>query len=167
MDYNEFAERVGLGEEFNFYLNDFEYWISNNSEGYYLTKCISQSFTTVDDLFNKSKVDGKNIQDLWSDIREQLGNYNDYDELIQKVRQGDQPYFNFGEHLYMIENNQLQLDVIKSTPRKSLPLDHKMPSKKFTLVQSISQDFKTADELLRDARIDGKSILELWKYLCI
>lgn len=46
MDFIEFKQRVGMGEEFQFYCNNESYWISKNQDGYYLT--------WVSDIFSQS-----------------------------------------------------------------------------------------------------------------
>ncbi|WP_245640150.1 hypothetical protein [Paenibacillus dakarensis] len=38
MEYAELVQRVGWGEEFQFYYKNEQYWISTNEEGYYLTR---------------------------------------------------------------------------------------------------------------------------------
>ena len=75
MEYDELLERVGWGEEFSFFYRDEQYWISQNSEGRYLTKVngsYTQSFKTTEELFQLGKVEGKAIIEIWDDIKEQL-----------------------------------------------------------------------------------------------
>jgi len=154
MKYSEFVKIVECGMEPNFYFNDYEYWISNNSDGYYLTKCEPQNFLNADDFFINARVDGKTIQDLWHVIKEQLKCYSNYDEFVSKVNRGTQHHFEFEGCIYMIQNNQFKVNLFGTTPCKA-----------FSFVKSITQDFKTVDELFRDGRIEGKSILELWERL--
>jgi hypothetical protein len=69
LEYNELVQRVGWGEEFQFYYQDEEYWISTNKEGYYLTRgedSFSQSFLTSEELFKEGRIDGKSILELWN-----------------------------------------------------------------------------------------------------
>lgn len=69
MDYNELVERVGWGEEFSFYYQDEQYWISRNENGLYLTRekdSYYQSFKTSEDLFLNGRIDGQSIKDLWN-----------------------------------------------------------------------------------------------------
>lgn len=71
MDYKEFRERVELGEEFQFYFQEESYWISQNADGYYLTRVKdgdSQSFTSANDLFEKGTIEGKTLFELWEQI---------------------------------------------------------------------------------------------------
>jgi len=166
VDYNEFVKLVERNEELNFKVGNYEYWVSNNPEGYYLTKCEYQEFATEDDLFNYARIEGNLICELWDDISVQLSKYEDYDELVTKVKQGEQPYFEINGYLYMIENNQLQIDLARDTlARVAHSQDFKLPSKIFTLGKSITQNFQTADELLRNGTIEGKSIFEQWPHI--
>ncbi len=60
-----------MGEEFQFFLHDESYWISQNSNGFYLTRetdSFSQSFNTADELFQNGKIDGKPIIELWDKV---------------------------------------------------------------------------------------------------
>ncbi|WP_046213994.1 hypothetical protein [Paenibacillus wulumuqiensis] len=69
MDYNEFVERVGWGEEFFFYYKNEKYWISRNEHGLYLTRerdSYYQAFKSSQDLFLNGTIDGKPIKDLWN-----------------------------------------------------------------------------------------------------
>lgn len=71
MDYKEFKARVELGEEFQFYFQEESYWVSQNAEGYYLTRetdSDSQSFTSANDLFEKGTIEGKTLFELWEQI---------------------------------------------------------------------------------------------------
>nr|WP_307394945.1 hypothetical protein [Paenibacillus anaericanus] len=59
--------------EYNFYLEDEEYWISHNVDGYYLTRVrdsYSQEFKTAEDLFGNGRIDGKSLLELWNSIKE-------------------------------------------------------------------------------------------------
>ncbi len=68
------AESIGYGEEYNFYYEGKEFWISKNSEGNYLTEVDgeTQTFKSSDDLLNNAKINGKYILDIWKDIKEQF-----------------------------------------------------------------------------------------------
>ncbi|OCA89314.1 hypothetical protein [Pseudobacillus wudalianchiensis] len=74
MTWNEFMElqeRVDWGEEFNFDYKEEEYWISQNTDGYYLTRSrdsSTQEFDTSKDLFEKGKIDGKYLSEIYKDI---------------------------------------------------------------------------------------------------
>jgi hypothetical protein len=74
MTLNEFFElqkRVASGEEFCFYYNNEEYWISQNPEGYYLTRSrdsFSQEFDTSHALFKKGRIEGKLLSEIYSEI---------------------------------------------------------------------------------------------------
>lgn len=75
MDYKELLERVGWGEEFSFYYNGEQYWISQNSEGQYLTKVNgsqTQCFKTSEELFQNAKVEGHLIIEIWDNINDQF-----------------------------------------------------------------------------------------------
>ncbi|MGG3451733.1 hypothetical protein [Domibacillus aminovorans] len=71
MTWNEFVElqeRVGWGEEFSFDYKEEEYWISLNTDGYYLTRSkdsMTQEFDTSEALFEKGKIDGKNLPEIY------------------------------------------------------------------------------------------------------
>ncbi|MFN7253188.1 MAG: hypothetical protein ACK4M9_20810 [Anaerobacillus sp.] len=70
-EFKEFQERIGWGEEFNFYYRDAEYWISQNSDGYYLTKvkgAITQKFNTSEQLFELGTVGGKQLTEIFGEI---------------------------------------------------------------------------------------------------
>jgi hypothetical protein len=72
MEYDELVQRVGWGEEFQFYYQNEEYWISTNQEGFYLTRgkdSYTQSFTTADELFREGQIDGKSILEIWELIK--------------------------------------------------------------------------------------------------
>lgn len=72
MEYKELVNRVLIGEEFNFYYNNIEYWISNNEDGYYLTDVpnqFTQNFKTAESLFKEGKIENKNIIDIWNDTK--------------------------------------------------------------------------------------------------
>ncbi|MDG5471413.1 hypothetical protein P6709_06615 [Jeotgalibacillus sp. ET6] len=71
MDYEELKQRAAMGEEFQFYYRNQSYWISRNSDGYYLTRVrdhYSQSFKTSNELFANGQIDGKSILELWKEI---------------------------------------------------------------------------------------------------
>ena len=74
MTYNELKQSVGWGEEYNFYLNDEEIWISHNEDGYYLTRedGTYQEFKTSEELFQKGRINNKTILELWDDINGQF-----------------------------------------------------------------------------------------------
>lgn len=70
-DFKELQERVEHGEEFNFYYNHDEYWISQNSNGYYLTRVkgsLTQTFDTVKTLFENGTIEGKRLAEIYQDI---------------------------------------------------------------------------------------------------
>ncbi|MCI2256679.1 hypothetical protein L2D08_20310 [Domibacillus sp. PGB-M46] len=74
MTWNEFIdlqERVGWGEEFSFDYKGEEYWISQNTDGYFLTRSkdsMTQEFDTSEALFVKGKINGKYLSEIYSDI---------------------------------------------------------------------------------------------------
>jgi hypothetical protein len=70
-EFEEFQERIGWGEEFNFYYKDEEYWISQNLDGYYLTKgkgSFTQGFNTIEQLFQKGTIQGKLLSEIYEEI---------------------------------------------------------------------------------------------------
>lgn len=75
LDYNELIKRIGWGEEFPFTFKNKAYWISQNTDGYYLT-CVddefSQAFTTAEELVQKAKIQGQTLLQIWEDIKEQF-----------------------------------------------------------------------------------------------
>ena len=161
MNYMDFVERVKQGEELNFFHGDFEYWISNNEQGYYLTKYKTKKYENADELFNNAKIEGVTLKELWVEIQPQLKEYTTFDELKSKVMQGEQPYFDYGEICYQINNDNLQnfikltCDIYKNEP----------PSEAFYLVASTSQKFKTAKDLLQNGKIENALISDLWNAL--
>jgi SAM-dependent MidA family methyltransferase len=73
MNIDELVKMVSCGMEYNFYLNDEEYWISNNEAGYYLTRVkdsYSQEFATAEELFEKGRINGASVFELWDQIKE-------------------------------------------------------------------------------------------------
>ena len=161
MDYIEFAERIEKGVEINFYYNDFEYWISNNEEGYYLTKCKTEKFENATALFEQAKINGYPLNKIWLKVNTQLKEYANFNEFKSKVMQGEQPHFDYGEICYQINNDELQnfikltCDIYKNEP----------PSEAFYLVASTSQKFKTAKDLLQNGKIENALISDLWNAL--
>ena len=75
MTYEELIERVNWGEEFPFKYNNEQYWISQNKDGHYLTRVsdsYTQEFKTTAELFEKGRIEGKSILEIWSYIQEQF-----------------------------------------------------------------------------------------------
>ncbi|MBC2333773.1 hypothetical protein IBB74_14475 [Listeria welshimeri] len=74
MDYKEMEESVGYGEEYNFYYKDKEFWISQNSDGNYLTEVggETQEFKNSEDLLNNARINGKSIREIWEEIKSQF-----------------------------------------------------------------------------------------------
>ncbi len=74
MHYKEIKERVGWGEEFSFYYNDKQYWISQNDpKKRYLTKVEgseTQEFQSTDELFKLGRVEGKSLLEIWDEIEQ-------------------------------------------------------------------------------------------------
>lgn len=74
MTLNKFIElqkRVANGEEFCFDFNNEEYWISQNPDGYYLTRSrdsFSQEFDTSEALFENGRIEDKLLSDIYLDI---------------------------------------------------------------------------------------------------
>ncbi|MEC0303916.1 hypothetical protein [Terribacillus saccharophilus] len=71
MTFDEFAQRVAMGEEFQFHYKNESYWISRNKEGFYLTKVqdsYSQTFKTSEDLFKEGRIENKTIHELWEEL---------------------------------------------------------------------------------------------------
>ncbi|MDT0015665.1 hypothetical protein QJV03_00530 [Listeria swaminathanii] len=75
MEYEQMADSLTYGEEYNFYYQNEEYWLSENQEGHYLTKVSdgeTQEFKTSEELLEKAKINGKSIIDIWKDIQSQF-----------------------------------------------------------------------------------------------
>lgn len=73
MNFEDIIERIGWGEEFLFYYNNEEYWISQNNSNFYLTKvkgATTQEFKNPYDLFENGIIEGKNLTDIWDDIKQ-------------------------------------------------------------------------------------------------
>ena len=71
MKYEDLIKRVGWGEEFLFKYKGEEYWISQNSDGRYLTKVSdgeSQEFKSTKALFDNARIMGKTIEQIWEEI---------------------------------------------------------------------------------------------------
>ena len=74
MSLNEFIElreRVAIGEEFNFIYKNDEYWISQNPDGYYLTRVkdlFTQEFDTSEALFENGTIEGRLLLEIYMDI---------------------------------------------------------------------------------------------------
>lgn len=68
------AESIGYGEEYNFLYKGKEFWISQNSEGNYLTEIggKTQSFKNSQDLLVNARINGRAIKDIWQEIHEQF-----------------------------------------------------------------------------------------------
>lgn len=74
MDYKEMEESIAYGEEYNFYYIDKEFWISQNSDGNYLTEVggETQAFKNSADLLSNARINGKLIREVWEEIKEQF-----------------------------------------------------------------------------------------------
>lgn len=71
LDFDEFAQRVAMGEEFQFYYKNEGYWISRNNESFYLTRVqdsSSQTFKTSEDLFKEGRIENKTIHELREEL---------------------------------------------------------------------------------------------------
>ena len=71
MRYGDLVERVGWGEEFLFEYHGEKYWISQNPNGRYLTResdGFSQDFQSTNELFEKARIEGKLISQIWKEI---------------------------------------------------------------------------------------------------
>lgn len=71
MKYEEIIKRVNWGEEFCFYYDNEEYWISQDGLKKYLTRVsdsMTQEFQTAEELFEHGKIKGKFLKDIWNDI---------------------------------------------------------------------------------------------------
>jgi hypothetical protein len=74
MNYKEMEESIGYGEEYNFFYKGKEFWISQNSDGNYLTEVNgkTQEFKNAEDLLHNARINGKTIQEIWAEIKEQF-----------------------------------------------------------------------------------------------
>ncbi|MCP3762548.1 hypothetical protein NLX67_09110 [Domibacillus sp. A3M-37] len=71
-EFMELQERVGWGEEFSFDYKNEEYWISQNVDGYYLTRSrdsFIQDFDTAESLFEKGTIEGQLLSEIYKDIK--------------------------------------------------------------------------------------------------
>lgn len=70
-DFVEFQKRVCWGEEFNFYYKNKSNLISQNADGYYLTRSkdlLTQTFDTANALFENGTIGGKRLSEIYQDI---------------------------------------------------------------------------------------------------
>ena len=75
MRYEDLVERARWGEEFLFEYCGKRYWISQNSNGCYLTResdGYSQDFKSAKDLFDNARIDGKTLLQIWKEIEAQF-----------------------------------------------------------------------------------------------
>ena len=75
MKYEDLVERVGWGEEFLFEYHGEKYWISQNPNGRYLTRAsdgYSQDFQSTKELFDKARIEGKSMSQIWREIESQF-----------------------------------------------------------------------------------------------
>ncbi len=73
MKFEEFKNLVKHGMEYNFFVEGKEYWISYNSDGFYLTRVedeFTQEFSSSENLFAKARINGKSLEQLWSTIEQ-------------------------------------------------------------------------------------------------
>ena len=74
MSLNEFIElkeRVANGEEFNFNYKNDDYWISQNLDGYYLTRVrgsFTQEFGTSEALFENGLIERRLLSEIYMEI---------------------------------------------------------------------------------------------------
>lgn len=70
-EFEELQERVAQGEEFNFYYNNNEFWISHSSNSYHLTRVqgsLTQTFDSAKALFAYGTIEGKALSEIYVDI---------------------------------------------------------------------------------------------------
>ena len=70
-EFIEFQEGIANGEEYPFTYQNEEYWISQNPEGYYLTRVrgsYTQEFDTSEALFKNGAIEGRLIAEIYMDI---------------------------------------------------------------------------------------------------
>jgi hypothetical protein len=71
MIYEDILQRVIMGEEFSFYYEGCEFWMSHNNKGYYLTNVNdrhTQAYPTGEELFKHSKINGKLLKEIWDKL---------------------------------------------------------------------------------------------------
>jgi len=71
-EYESIVKRVGWGEEFFFYYNGEMYWLAQTEDVRHLSKddCThSQEFKTTAELFEKARIDGKSLLEIWDEIK--------------------------------------------------------------------------------------------------
>jgi hypothetical protein len=70
-EFIEFQEGIEIGEEYCFTYQNEEYWISQNPDGYYLTRVrgsYTQEFDTSEALFKNGTSDGRLLAEIYMDI---------------------------------------------------------------------------------------------------
>ncbi|GAA5416681.1 hypothetical protein Pryu01_01719 [Paraliobacillus ryukyuensis] len=70
-EFDKLKNLIAIGEEINFDYNSQEYWISQTPGEYHLTRVsdsYSQTFKTVDNLFNNATLNGEYLKDVYSEI---------------------------------------------------------------------------------------------------
>ncbi|HWL26746.1 MAG TPA: hypothetical protein VNR38_23850 [Ureibacillus sp.] len=71
-EFMELQERVANGEEFCFNYQNEEYWLSQNPEGYYLTRVrgsYTQEFDTSEALFRNGTIEGRFLSEVYIDLK--------------------------------------------------------------------------------------------------
>ncbi|WP_041580557.1 hypothetical protein [Bacillus sp. 1NLA3E] len=70
-EFIEFQEGIEIGEEYCFTYKNEEYWISQNPDGYYLTRVrgsYTQEFDTSEALFKNGTIEGRLLAEIYMDI---------------------------------------------------------------------------------------------------
>lgn len=71
-EYLEFKNLISIGEEFNFYYKNDEYWISHNPGKSYLSRTrdqYSQEFNGYEELFEKATIEGIKFSEIYPELK--------------------------------------------------------------------------------------------------
>ncbi|RHH66669.1 MULTISPECIES: hypothetical protein [Vagococcus] len=75
MDFQNFINSLEYGEEYKFYYNDKEYWISQANDRYYFTDIANkntQTFSSIKELLIDIRVEGQSLKNIWENIKSQF-----------------------------------------------------------------------------------------------
>ena len=70
--YEELKRDLKVGHEVEFYYQNHKYSISNNKDGWYLTKYFDendQSFKTSQELLKNGRIDSKTLEEIWNEVK--------------------------------------------------------------------------------------------------
>ncbi|BBB90444.1 hypothetical protein [Methylomusa anaerophila] len=70
--YKELEHDLEMGHEVEFFHMEQKYSISNNKDGWYLTRLYDenyQSFKTAQELLEYGRINGKTLADIWNQVK--------------------------------------------------------------------------------------------------